>query len=718
LPCCAPRSTTCASTITQQVAKNFLLTNEYSYKRKIREAILAFRMERAMSKDKLLELYLNQIYLGQGSYGVAAAALNYFNKSLEELKIQDIAYLAALPKAPNNYNPVLHYKEALARRNWVIDRMAEDGYITTGQAGLAKAAPLQISKGDVTPIDAPYFTEEVRRELSDHYGEKVLYSGGLAVRTSVDPRLQAIAVRTLRDGLMAYDRRHGWRGPVRHFPDLDDWAGELAALEIPAKLPEWQPAVVLNVMSNSAKIGFADKSYGSLTLDRLKWARRTKAGATLGPEVTSAGDVLKAGDVILVELEKDKDKKGKEIAGKTHYVLRQIPKVNGAIVAIDPHTGRVLAMQGGWSFEESEYNRATQAWRQPGSSFKPFVYLAGLDHGFTPATLILDAPFSIDVGPGLPKWRPVNYHGEYFGPATMRLGLEKSRNLMTVRLAQYIGMDSVVDYAKKFGIVDKMETNLSKALGSGETTLMRLTTAYAQLVNGGKKLTPTLIDRIQDKRGKTIFNHDRRPCDGCGPLIEWKGQPTPVIPDIREQIADPRHAYQIVSMLEGVVQRGTGIRIKALGRPLAGKTGTTNESRDAWFVGFSPDLAVGVFTGFDNPATLGRRETGSSVAVPIFKEFMAEALADTPPMPFRVPPGIRQVLINQRTGARAKPGDEHTIWEAFVTGTEPSDRMYILDENGISVYSSGSGSAASAVEPGGGGTSTQDAPTTGTGGLY
>ncbi|HEY8191353.1 MAG TPA: penicillin-binding transpeptidase domain-containing protein, partial [Alphaproteobacteria bacterium] len=384
----------------------------------------------------------------------------------------------------------------------------------------------------------------------------------------------------------------------------------------------------------------------------------------------------------------------------------------GALVAMDPHTGRVLAMEGGWSYRESEFNRATQALRQPGSAFKPFVYLTALDKGFTPATLILDEPVVIDQGPGLPPWRPTNYTGEFFGPTPLRVGIEKSRNLMTVRLANFIGMPAIVDTVRKFGVMDNLEPHLANCLGAGETTLLRLTTGYAQFVNGGRKITPSFVDRIQDRRGQTVFKHDERICENCGPRIKWEdGMSPPVVPDTREQLADPRKVYQMVSILEGVVQRGTGVRLKTLKRPLAGKTGTTNDSRDTWFIGFSPDLVVGVFVGFDEPRNMGKKETGSSVAIPVFKDFMTEALKDVPPIPFRIPPGIRQVQINGDTGARARPGDEHVIWESFLTGTEPTDQMYILDATGINVLG-GQGNV-----PGGGGDTT-GADTSGTGGIY
>lgn len=695
-----------ASTITQQVAKNLLLSNERTYKRKIREAILSFRIEHAMSKDRILELYLNQIYLGEGTYGVAAAALNYFNKSLEELDISEVAFLAALPKAPNNYNPVTKHQAALDRRNRNIERMYAAGYITRSQADLARAKPLEVvRRGGDEIVNASYFAEEVRRFLIDRYGGDILYGGGMAVRTTVDPRLQDIATRTLRAGLVEYDRRHGYRGPVAHLDTLENWADRLAEVKAPGLLPQWRLAVVLSAGAGKADIAFADKSRGELLLKELTWARKGRKTTIIGPEIRAASDVLSPGDVVMTEQLKGED-------GKPYYTLRQVPRVNGALVAIDPHTGRVLAMEGGWMYEGSEFNRATQAKRQPGSAFKPFVYLTALEKGFTPATLILDAPLVIDQGPGMPKWRPVNYSGEYYGPTPMRVGLEKSRNLMTVRMAEYIGMDSIIENAKKLGVTDYMEPHLANSLGSCETTLMRLTASYAQFVNGGRKVTPFLIDRIQDRYGKTVFTADDRPCPDCGALVEWEGQETPQVPDPREQLIDPRHAYQMASMLEGVVERGTAARIKVLKRPLAGKTGTTNESKDTWFIGFSPDLAVGVFVGMDQPESLGKKETGASAAVPVFRDFMKEALEAVPAMPFRVPPGIRQVQINADTGTRAKPGDAHVIWESFLTGTEPTDRMYMLGGSGITeVGAAGAGGVA-------GGESPAAAATTGTGGLY
>lgn len=647
-----------ASTITQQVAKNFLLTNEVSYERKIREAILAYRMEKILSKDRLLELYLNQIFLGARAYGVAAAGLHYFNKPLNQLSIAEIAYLAALPKAPNNYHPTRRHDAAVERRNWVIGRMEEEGYITASQAELAVATALQtVSRDESDVVNAPYFAEEVRREIANKYGSDALYGGGLSVRTSVDPALQAVAETALQNGLMAYDRRHGWRGPVAHDQSTAEWAAILNNLAPQAgQLENWDTAMVLNSNAGRVDIGLIDGSRATLHEDDVTWTK---------------SDPLRSGDIIFVEQEKtstEQDSKKSDIV----YRLRQVPAVQGGLVAIDPHTGRVLAMQGGWKFDGSEFNRVTQAKRQPGSAFKPFIYLAALDKGYTPSSIIVDGPIEFVDRAGN-VWKPENYSGEYYGPTPLRVGVEKSRNLMTIRLTQNIGIETVVDYARKFGINDNMAPHLANALGSTETTLLNLTSAYGMIVNGGKKITPSFLDRVQDRYGKTINKIDMRSCNGCGPLIRWESQPTPDVPDNREQINDPRTAYQMVSILEGVVQRGTAKKLAALDRPLAGKTGTTNDSKDAWFIGFTPDLVIGVFIGFDEPKSLGDKETGGSTAVPVFYEFIEKALKDTPPAPFRIPPGVRMVQVNAHSGTPTYPEDPDALWEAYLSGTEPNN---------------------------------------------
>lgn len=672
-----------ASTITQQVAKNFLLTNEVSIARKAKEVILALRIERAFTKDRILELYLNEIYLGFGSYGVAAAALNYFDKSLDELTLGEAAFLAGLPKAPNNYNPVRRPQAARDRRDYVLNRMASDGFVALTTVAVEMANPVTVhpsSQVDVARAD--YFVEEVRRELQDRYGDKGLYGGGLSVRTTLNSRLQRIADSALRYGLSAYDRRHGWRGPLGRVDLAKDWRKGLAGLALPSDVVDWKTAVVTGLTDREVDLGFADNTTGTIPFAEMRWARPVNKKGNRGPRIKRPSDVLAKGDVVAVQAvtRKNKDENWPE----NTYGLRQVPKVSGGVVALDPHTGRVLAMSGGFSAELSEFNRVTQARRQPGSAFKPFVYLAALDNGFTPSSQILDAPFVIDQGPGLGRWRPANYSNKFYGASPLRLGLEKSRNLMTVRLAQNIGMEAVVEYAKRFGVVDDLQPLLSMSLGSAETTLMRMTTAYAMLVNGGKRVRPTLIDKIQDRTGKTIFRHDRRDCDACRDT-EWNAEAEPSLPDNRDQIADPKTAYQIVSMLEGVVKRGTGRRINAIGKPLAGKTGTTNDSRDTWFVGFSPDLAVGVYIGFDNPAPLGKGETGSSVAAPVFKKFMEEALKNQPAIPFRVPPGLQLVRIDLATGRPARAGTRRAILEAFLPGTVPTRRGRVLDGSGGTV---------------------------------
>lgn len=660
-----------ASTITQQVAKNFFLTNEVSLNRKLKEALLAFRIEETLTKAEILELYLNEIYLGFGAYGVASAALHYFDKSLNELTLSEVAYLAALPKAPNNYRPDRPETRArgIARRNWVLGRMAVNGFVPPEVVEAAQNEPLEIRRHErkaVQVADAGYFVEEVRRQLVEQFDQSQLNSGGLSVRTSLDVGLQEIAQRTLQDGLEAYDRRHGWRGPITHFDSLDDWRKRIEALGLPGDISGWQPAIVTGIGEGAARIAVADGPAGDIPLAEVLWARKHISVNALGPEITAVSDVLATGDVIWVER-----LPAKEGSGTAAYGLRQKPAVNGALAALDPHSGRILALAGGFSHEDSEFNRATQAWRQPGSAFKPIVYAAALDNGYTPATLVLDAPFVADQGAGQGLWRPENYSRRFYGPSTLRLGIEKSRNLMTVRLAQDLGMPTVARYAEQFGVVDDLPELLSMSLGAGETTVLRLTAAYAMFVNGGKRIEPSLVDRVQDRFGETIFRTETRSCPQCDET-DYEGQPIPEPVDERNQVIDPRTAYQVTSMLEGVVERGTGRKIAAVGKPLAGKTGTTNEERDAWFVGFAPDLAVGVYVGFDEPAPLGRGETGSGAAAPIFRDFMRQAIGEQPAVPFRRPSGLRFVRINVHTGQLARASEPGAIVEAFRPGTEPT----------------------------------------------
>jgi penicillin-binding protein 1A len=687
-----------ASTITQQVAKNMLLSNEVSLARKIKEALLATRIEAAMPKDRILELYLNEIYLGSGAYGVAAAALTYFDKPLDDLTLGEAAFLGGLPKAPNRYNPNHFPDAAQGRRDWVLDRMVEDGYANRQAADQAQAQPLTLRRREeAEQVKAPYFAEEVRRELLARYGEKVLYRAGLSVRTSLDPRLQAAADKALRNGLIAYDHGHeGWRGAIAHIDPKGDWAAHLAVVPVPAVVSDvgWRLAVVLRTTPGEAAIGFADGDTGHVAFAQMRWARPRRQGGSLGAFPRGAGDVVKTGDVVMVTpvavtptpVEPGKGEAAKDAAGgakepkkdalaaarpdPSAYTLCQVPEVSGALVVMDPHTGRVLALSGGFSFAISQFDRATQAYRQTGSAIKPFVFLTALDHGFTPSTRVSDAPISLPQGPGLPMWTPTNYEGERFrGMTPLRIGLEQSIDTLTVRLATMIGMDSIAKTIERFGILDHVPHEYAITLGAGATTPLRLTTAYAMIVNGGKRVTPTVIDRVQDRNGKTIFRVDDRSCDGCGD-VDWHHQPVPVIPDNREQVADPGSAYQLVTMMEGVVQRGTGDAVKAVGKPIAGKTGTTNDYRDAWFEGFSPNLAAGVYVGYDDPDSLGKDETGGHVAAPIFRDFMISALANTPAIDFRIPPGLRLYRVSAATGLPVT-GSEPAIYEAYKPGTEP-----------------------------------------------
>ena len=661
-----------ASTVTQQVAKNFLLSNELSFSRKVKEAILAMRIEDAFSKDRILELYLNEIYLGGGSYGVAAAALNYFARSLNELSLDEIAYLAALPKAPSTYHPTRNYEAALARRDWVLSQMVENGMVGAADADAALLMPLRTrARAPEAFVDAPHFAEEVRRRLYRRYGEAALYEGGLSVRTTIDPAMQAIAEQALRKGLVDYDSRHGWRGRLAWIDLSRDWQRELKAVERPPIPDSWRAAAVLAVRPDGVELGFADGNRGSIGLDDLKWAREARGKNLLGPEINAAPDVLTAGDVILVE--------PRERDGRS-YLLRQVPEVSGALVALDPHNGRVLALVGGFDFESSKFNRATQARRQLGSAFKPFVYLAALDHGYTPASIVLDAPFVIDQGESLGKWKPQNYTRKFYGPSTLRLGLEESRNLMTLRIAQRVGMKTVGDYAERFGLHPNLPELPAVALGAVETTPLQLAAAYAMLINGGRRIEPTFIERIQDRHGRTVYRRDARACDACQE-DEWEARPPPALPDHRERVADPRTAYQVVSMMEGVVQRGTGRVLKAIGKPIGGKTGTTNDFLDAWFVGFTPDLVVAAFVGFDRPQSLGRKEAGGRVAAPIVRAFLAAVLSEKPAVPFRVPPGVRFVRIDRETGALAGPESDEVIVEAFLPGTEPTRRAALRGDD-------------------------------------
>ncbi|NOT42519.1 MAG: penicillin-binding protein 1A [Alphaproteobacteria bacterium] len=655
-----------ASTITQQVAKNFLLSSEATLERKIKEWMLAFRLEDAYSKDKILELYLNEIFLGSGSYGVAAAAYNYFDKSLDQLTIAETAFLAGLPKAPSTYHPVRNHNAAIGRRNWVIERMAANQFISDedSQKATSEALIPHFRPAGAQSAEAQFFAEEIRRWIQQNYGDDSLYDGGLAVRSTFDPKLQRYGVMALRKGLVGYDRRHGWRGPVTRVDLATDWTKTLKDMPTLVDVTEWRLAAVVGYgATEGVRIGFSDGTEGRIPLAEMKWARKFIADERQGPEPKKASEVVTPGDVVYVEaLPKAAD-------GSTNgvYGLRQVPKVNGGLLAMDPHTGRVLALVGGFSYYGSEFDRAWQAMRQTGSAFKPIVYAAALDMGYTPSSIVLDVPFVASQGQGLPMWRPENYGQSFAGPSTLREGLEKSRNLMTVRIAADIGMEKVVEYARKFGTSDSMLPVLANSLGSTESTLVRMTTAYSMFVNGGKRIYPALVDRIQDRHGKTIYRHDKRVCEGCN-AEAFANQEEPLIANDAENVLDSRTAYQIVHMLEGVVERGTAVIVKEVGVPLAGKTGTTNDYKDAWFVGFSPNMAVGIYIGFDQPGSLGKGETGGTNAAPIFKEFMKEAVGKQPPVPFRIPPGIRLVRVDLKSG---RPSSGGTVLEAFKAGTEP-----------------------------------------------
>ncbi len=660
-----------ASTITQQVAKNFLLSSEVTFERKIKEAILAIRIERAFSKREILELYLNEIYLGNNSYGIAAAALNYFDKSLNDLSIDEAAFLATLPKAPSKYNPKTNYKRVLVRRNWVLNQMYKNGYLTLSEKNKLQNRDIVITKSSgLDDTSAPYFSEEVRKKMLKNFGFDALYQGGLSIRTTLNPMLQKYADEALVNGLENLDKRQGWRGAIDNISLKKVSYNEINKIisKFEVGLPQNRIISVVKKISNHKILLHTLNREIQLEFKSKPWLRKqiiykdknNNEQIGYGKKFKNFNNFLKEGDIILL---KKQDK---------IYTISQIPKVNGAIVVINPNTGRVLSMSGGYQFAKSEFNRATQAYRQPGSAFKPFVYLAALDQKIKPTDIILDAPLSYDQGVGLPKWKPANYTKKFYGPSPVRLGIEKSRNLMTARLALLVNMENIKKYGKNFGIYDNLPNLLSMSLGAGETTLMRLTTAYAMIVNGGKKIEPIIIDRVQDRRGKTILKSDLRRCKNCKFGNYSNLFNIPKLVDEREQVTDPGSAYQMVSMLRGAVTRGTGKLINKLNKTLAGKTGTTNSNQDAWFVGFSSDLVVGVFVGFDNPATLGKKETGSSVAAPIFRDFMSKALHKKPDIPFRRPAGIKFIKVNPKTGLLSKSNSRNYILEAFKPGQLPN----------------------------------------------
>jgi len=630
-----------ASTITQQVAKNFLLTNEVSINRKIKEAILAFRIERALSKERILELYLNQIYLGEGSYGIASASLEYFDKPISKLNYAEASLLAALPKAPSKYNPFKNADLAKHRRNLVIKNLLENSYINEEKYSELINSEIKLRKRKKKYLeDARYYVEDVRKYLVEKYGFNKIYKQGFTIKTPINLELQSIATQSLREGLEEYDKRKGWRGPILNKKITDKWNKNLKKYKL-EKTIGWDLAIVKKINKFSVEIETEKKNQGIIKYDDASWTKK------------ELDKIFKIGDVVYVKNIKD-----------NLYSLKQIPKANGGIVILNPYTGRVLAMSGGFSFKLSEFNRATQAFRQPGSAFKPFVYALALENKFTPSTLVLDAPVVLDQGEDLKMWKPENYGKKFYGPSTIRTGLEKSRNLMTVRIAQEIGIDKIANFAKSLKIYDNPEELLSISLGSAETTLLKLTSAYSSFVNGGKLVEPIFLDRIQDSEGNTIFNSEKRFCKKCKE-ISHLGKDVPKIEDNFIQIFSEETAYQITSMLEGAIQRGTGRKLKDLNLDLAGKTGTTNENTDAWFVGFTSNLVIGVYVGHDEPKTLGKYETGAKTALPIFKSFIKKSVKRSEARPFKVAKNIKFLVIDQKTGRKADFGSKTTIIEAF-----------------------------------------------------
>ena len=647
-----------ASTITQQVAKNFFFSDELALSRKIKEALLAIKIESALEKNRILELYLNQIYLGSGAYGVGAASNRYFSKNLHELSISDSAYLAALPKAPNNYHPIRNYETALNRRNWVLARMLKNDFIKQDiyELEVQKLIDHNI-KRHASKFTSDYYLEEIRRRVIDLFDEADLYGGGLSIRTSLDTESQSMAIKSLQKGLKSYDKRHGYRGVIANY-DQDNWLDYAKKnFKIPddylfARVQSFAGKDVVVEIDNS-KLKFLDND-AIISIDDYRWARKYISDYYIGPKINNPNDVFKINDIIYISIGK-----------KNRLILEQIPKINGAIVVMDPYSGRVLALSGGFDFKLSNFNRASQAKRQPGSAFKPFVYLSALENGLKPNSLILDAPFVVDQGEKLGKWKPENYGKKFYGPTPLRKGIENSRNLMTIRIAQYLGMNKVSEIADRSGIMNNMPEVLSMSLGAGETTLLNLTSAYSSFANGGLKVEPVMIDRIQDRRGKNVYKFNFGKCALCQqPFLSEV--PNPQFKSSFKQIFDSVESFQIVSMLQGAVERGTGRRTKINGLEIAGKTGTTNSNTDAWFIGFTSDIIVGVYAGFDKPSSLGKTETGSSVAVPIFKEFISNYYLDKRNIPFKIPQGIELIRTDIDTGEiKSNQINSKTIYEAY-----------------------------------------------------
>ncbi|MDC2987694.1 PBP1A family penicillin-binding protein [Candidatus Pelagibacter sp.] len=649
-----------ASTITQQVAKNFLLTNEVSINRKIKEAILAFRIERALNKERILELYLNQIYLGSGAYGVAAASLEYFDKSIKELNYAEAALLAALPKAPSRYNPYNNIDLAKFRRDLVLKNLNQNGFLNPEKYNEFKNQNIELKKKKKIYLeDAQYYIEDVRKNIIDKLTYEKVYKQGYNINTPINLNLQKIATESLRNGLIAYDQRKGWRGPIKNIKYYDNWYKDIDKKYKLENSINWEIAIVKEISQFQTKIETKDKLSGLIKYNEISWTKK------------EFEDLLKVGDLIYVKKVKD-----------NYYSLKQLPKINGGIVVMDPHTGRVLALSGGFSFKSSEFNRATQALRQPGSAFKPFVYALALENKYTPSSLVLDAPLVLDQGVDLKKWKPENYGKKFYGPSTLRVGLEKSRNLMTVRIAQNLGVDKVARFSKDLKIYDNPEELLSISLGSAETTLLNLTSAYSSFVNGGKLITPIIIDRIQDSEGNTIINNENRKCVNCD-KISYTGKDYPQIDDNYKQVMSEQTAYQVTTILEGVIKRGTGKKLRDLQLNLAGKTGTTNENTDAWFIGFTSNLVIGVYVGMDNPKPLGKFETGSKAALPIFREFIEKSVKKSEARPFKVPEKMTLMVVDPLTGEKAKFNSKNTIIEAYKSKNVLNGKVLYSDNNRI-----------------------------------
>ena len=640
-----------ASTITQQVAKNFLLTNEVSIDRKIKEAILAFRIERVLSKKRILELYLNQIYLGEGSYGIASASLRYFNKPISELNYGEAALLAALPKAPSKYNPYKNKELAKFRRNLVLNNLLDNGFIDQKQHSKLINSKIKLQKRKRIYLeDSRYYVEDVRKDVIDKYGYDKVYKQGFNIKTPLDLELQKIATQSLRNGLQEFDKRKGWRGPLSNIKKYKNWKKDLKDLNLEKSLG-WELAVVNRIDKFETVIKTQNDDNGTINFNDIDWTRK------------EFKKLFKIGDIIYVKKLSD-----------GNYSLKQLPRANGGIVVMDPYSGRVLALSGGFSFKQSEFNRASQAKRQPGSAFKPFIYALALENNFLPTTLVLDAPIVLDQGNDLKMWKPENYGKKFYGPSTLRTGIEKSRNLMTVRIAQELGIDKIINFSKKLNIYENPDELMSVSLGSAETTLLKITSAYCSFLNGGKLVNPILIDRIQDSEGKTIFNNEKRFCENCD-LISYEGTSKPIIKNKYQQIFSPQTAYQITSMLKGVIERGTGKGLKELKLELAGKTGTTNKNTDTWFIGFTSNLVVGVYIGYDNPRSLGKFETGSKTAMPVFKEFIKKTANTFNARPFKVADNINMMVIDAKTGKKANPKTKLAIIESFKKNDNKLDNI-------------------------------------------